>query len=150
MERSFPRLVWQQHRRRLATRGIHNFVEAEVDPLSRLVARFGEPRPEIVMSPHEMAIYLLQIAAEVEHELLAQYLYSVYSVARNAPAPASTWPAKIREIAREEMGHLVTVQNLLMSLGAPIHLRRMRDPAPDLYPFAFHLEPLSLESIKKY
>ena len=149
MRRPLPRLVWQQ-RRRLVTRGIHDFIEPEVDPLSRLVERFGEPRTETVTSPRELAIDLLRIAAEVEHELLAQYLYATYSIAQNAPAPASTWPAKLRAIAREEMGHLVSVQNLLISLGAPTHLRRMRSPAPELYPFVFHLEPLSLNSIKKY
>jgi L-lysine epsilon oxidase-like protein/ferritin-like protein len=146
---SFPRLTWQRHRR-LETRTIHDLVDTDTDPLSRLIERFGEPRPETVMPPRELAIYLLQIAAEVEHELLAQYLYATYSIGRNAPAPASTWIPKLREIAREEMGHLITVQNLLMSLGAPTHLRRMRNPMPDLYPFAFHLEPLSLDVVKKY
>ena len=49
------------------------------------------------------------------------------------------------------MGHLVTVQNLLRSLGAPLSLARDEFPVnTGFYPFAFRLEPLSKNSAAKY
>lgn len=57
----------------------------------------------------------------------------------------------IAMVAREEMGHLVTVQNLLRSLGAPLSLARDEFPMnTGFYPFAFRLEPLSKNSAAKY
>ena len=57
----------------------------------------------------------------------------------------------IKEVAREEMGHLMTVQNLLLALGLPPNLEREDfPPRKDLYPFALHLEPLTQRSLAKY
>jgi hypothetical protein len=57
----------------------------------------------------------------------------------------------IKEVAREEMGHLMTVQNLLLALGLPPNLEREDfPPRKDLYPFALHLEQLTQRSLAKY
>ena len=58
------------------------------------------------------------------------------------------WQETILGIAKEEMGHLITVQNLLTVLGAARQFDR--DDYPNispLYPFGFRLEPISLESL---
>jgi hypothetical protein len=111
----------------------------------------------------DKAEILLESAAEIEHALLVQYLYSAYSLKGidevSDPAqqnvlddenPAS-WYRTLLGIAREEMGHLMTVQNLLLSLGLPPNFEREDfPPRKELYPFDLHLEPLSQRSLAKY
>ena len=61
------------------------------------------------------------------------------------------WQETILGIAKEEMGHLITVQNLLTVLGAPRQFDRDDYPnVSPLYPFGFRLEPISLESLAAY
>jgi Ferritin-like len=106
------------------------------------------------------AIYLLQIAAEVEHALMAQYLYSAYSLdeAFDQPAGGQTtsvvdrWKRDIRLIARQEMAHFVTVQNLLISLGAEVYVNRENNFSehPDTYPFPVRFERFDLSSLARY
>ena len=106
-------------------------------------------------SPLDKAEILLESAAEVEHALMVQYLYAAYSLksgdevtdpAQQAAldeTSADSWPQVLLGIAREEMGHLMTVQNLLLLLGLAPNLEREDfPPQKDLYPFALHLEPL--------
>ena len=51
-------------------------------------------------------------------------------------------------VAREEMGHFLTVQNLLLLLGAPASLGRENSVwAEQYYPYPFSLEPLTLETL---
>jgi rubrerythrin len=115
------------------------------------------PTHDPVLAPHDEAVFLLHVAAEVEHALLVQYLYAAYSLKDPAEVPAGnqaqvrSWKRTLLGIAREEMGHLITVQNLLRLLGAPITLEREDYPfRGDLYPFHFRLEPLSRDSLAKY
>src|SRR6266496_4455970 len=125
------------------------------------------PLPDLSawQSPLDKAKILLESAAEIEHALMAQYLYAAYSLKskKDVSDPAqkkvldeddrssTSWPTRILGIAREEMGHLITVQNLLLALGLPPNLEREDfPPRKDLYPFALHLEPLSQHSLAKY
>ncbi len=108
------------------------------------------------LPPRDEAIALLHATAEIEHALMVQYLYAAYSVDQvPATDPRSPKVNLIRylllHIAREEMAHLATVQNLLRLLGGPLHLDREASPfASQLLPFRFKLEPLSLGSLAKY
>ncbi|HTB38409.1 MAG TPA: ferritin-like domain-containing protein [Reyranella sp.] len=101
-------------------------------------------------------VMLLQIGAEIEHSLMVQYLYAAYSLGGdNVPADQQKmvrgWQADILAVAKEEMGHLLTVQNILMLIGAPINLGRMNLPWDiEFYPFPFQLERLSLDSVACY
>ena len=112
------------------------------------------PPPEF--SWHDYAIFLLSMAAEIEHSLMVQYLYAANSlggpqVPENARADVLDWQRIILGVAKEEMGHLVTVQNILKLLGGPLHLDREDYPwVSGFYPYAFTLEPLSRESLAKY
>src|SRR5438477_7366657 len=108
------------------------------------------PAHDPPLPPRDEVIFLLHIAAEVEHALMVQYLYAAYSLKPAAQVPedkqamAKAWRKTLLGIAREEMGHLITVQNLLRLIGAPITLEREDYPfRGDLYPFHFRLEPLS-------
>lgn len=101
-------------------------------------------------------VMLLHIGAEIEHSLMVQYLYAAYSVGGNQipeqhRARVRHWRDHILAVAKEEMGHLLTVQNVLTLLGAPINLGRLDLPWDiPFYPFPFQLEPLSLESVACY
>lgn len=109
----------------------------------------------IDFAPRDWAVFLLQSAAEVEHALLVEYLYAAYSLKRNAVGPGGdspeTWQFNIIKVATEEMGHLLTVQNLLRLIGGPLSLDREDFPLRTaFYPFPFTLEPLSKDSLAKY
>ena len=99
------------------------------------------PSADFYVAPRDRAIYLLHIGAEVEHALMAQYLYAAYSLGGPHLSEgthrrlAEQWKATILEIAREEMGHLATVENLLTLIGGPLSFEREDYPVPaDLYP----------------
>lgn len=101
---------------------------------------------------------LLETAAEIEHALLVQYLYAAFSLkARSEVADAAQkaalkmWKDLLVDTATDEMGHLMTVQNLLLAVGLPPNLEREDfPPRKDLYPFKLHLEPLTQRSLAKY
>lgn len=115
------------------------------------------PALHMDLAPRDQAIALLHIAAEVEHALMVQYLYAAYSLDEEQPDEATRqlvgqWRSVILEIAREEMGHLATVQNLLTVIGGPLSFDREDYPIidPELWPFPFQLEPLTKKSLAKY
>ena len=61
------------------------------------------------------------------------------------------WREDILAVAREEMGHLLTVQNILMLIGAPINLDRQDLPWDVPYhPGTFRLEQLTLDFVAFY
>jgi len=116
-----------------------------------------QPNLDVFSTARERAVYLLHIGAEVEHALMAQYLYAAYSLGGpHLTTPehqrrAQQWRATVLEIAREEMGHWATVNNLLTLIGGPLAFEREDYPIPaDLYPFPFELEPLTKKSLGKY
>lgn len=112
--------------------------------------------PDFVLLPQEPpmsaldeTIFLLQVAAEIEHSLLAEYLYSAYSLSA-ATELQKSWRDVIIGIAREEMGHLLGAQNVLYALGGPLNFERQEYTFNAFYPFPFELEPFSLKSVAKY
>lgn len=100
--------------------------------------------------------FLLHIDAEIEHGLMLQYLYAAYSlggpqVPEQYRQKISSWQEVILGIAKEEMGHFVSVQNVLKLIGGPLHFERQDYPwDTPFYPFPFKLEPLTLNSLAKY
>jgi len=129
---------------------------ARAAALRRAILEAGLPEPpQGEMSVVEEARYLMQAAAEVEHALLIQYLYAVYSIrTKNALNAARQRRRKLLNIALEEMGHLLTAQNLLLAVGASPYFDRGNTllgggPAGD-HPFPLRLEPLSPDSLAKY
>lgn len=112
------------------------------------------PRPA-EMSGRDYLIMLLHIGAEIEHALMVEYLYAAYSlggpqVGEHAET-VRDWQDQLVTVAREEMGHLLTVQNALLLVGGPVSFER--DDYPWSSPFCsfdFELEPLTLTSLAKY
>jgi len=119
-------------------------------------AAAAKPQLPPEQSWHDYAVFLLHVAAEIEHSLMVQYLYAAYSlggadVDPKWHEPARQWREVILGIAKEEMGHLITVQNVLRLIGGPLHLDREAYPNPSgFYPFAFALEPVTKDSLAKY
>jgi hypothetical protein len=90
-----------------------------------------------------------------------QYLYAAYSLKRSDDPTLSSfedrkkavakWRRAIANIAQEEMGHLMTVQNLRRVLGLGPTFARNRFPMLDgLFPFDFHLRPLNQMTLAQY
>lgn len=105
-------------------------------------------RQDPPMAPLDELVLLLHTAAEIEHSLMAQYLYAAYSLPDQSPQ--REWQETLISIARQEMGHLMATQNLLLSIGAPLNLEREDYPFNAFYPFPFKLEPLSISSLARY
>lgn len=112
-------------------------------------------RLDAALEPTDEAIALLSLVAEVEHVFLLHYLYAAYSVrtadsgwSRQTTGVVRGIRVRLIELAREEMGHLMTVQNLLIAIGAPVHFERADDS--EHYPYRFALEPLCSASLAKY
>jgi hypothetical protein len=115
-----------------------------------------DDRVPLGFSGTDFATFLLHVAAEVEHALLVEYLFAAYSLG-GAQVPqehrhrVQKWQTVILGIAKEEMAHFVTVQNVLRLIGAPLNLERDDFPWDmDYAPFAFTLEKLSAASLARY
>ncbi|MGH2708150.1 MAG: ferritin-like domain-containing protein, partial [Actinomycetota bacterium] len=107
------------------------------------------------MEPRDETVFLLTVAAEIEHALMVQYLFAAYSVRVIAGDPNERELAEVQrlltQIAREEMGHLATMENLLHLVGGPLNFNREHSPyASQIYPFRFKLQALTLDSLAKY
>jgi hypothetical protein len=124
-------------------------VPSTLSALAQIMWDEGVPQTG-AKTPKAEAVRLLQVAAEVEHALLAQYLYSAYSLNPDVQQAADA-QLKIIEVAKQEMAHLITVQNILLALGAKVDLNRENFPKdPKDYPFPVVLEPLSSDALAKY
>ena len=112
--------------------------------------------PPAGLTWHAYLVQLLHIASAIEHALMVQYLYAAYSLDddRSNPkerAQVTLWRNLILSIAKEEMGHLLTVQNILCLLGGQMELVRRNSPWDSgFYPFEFRLEPLTVGSLACY
>ena len=108
-------------------------------------------RPDMTWRDH--LLMLLSFGATVEHCLMVQYLYAAYSLRTDEPDKKrreiiERWRASILAVAKEEMGHLLTVQNLRLLLGSTVEIGRDSSPwARRYYPYPFTLEPVSLLSL---
>ncbi len=115
----------------------------------KLIDRY-QKRPD--MSWRDHLVMLLTFGAAAEHCLMVQYLYAAYSLHTDDTKRSPTienWRSNILAICKEEMGHLLTVQNILLFLGAPATLMRDNSVwAQKYYPYPFSLDPLNLDSIR--
>jgi hypothetical protein len=90
----------------------------------------------IVVEHRKELTYLLCQAAELEHSLMAQYLFAAFSL-RTEPGPGLTdaqleaierWRSTILAISAEEMLHWALVQNLLIAVGSAPYVSRPHLP----------------------
>jgi hypothetical protein len=113
-------------------------------------ARGGLAAPEapFVIEHREALIYMLCQAAELEHAIMCQYVFAVFSLKQSADeglteaelAAVTRWRQQIGHVAAEEMLHLALVHNLLSAIGAAPHLARPNLPQPaEHYPAGVQL-----------
>lgn len=98
------------------------------------------------MAPHDEVVFLLHTAAEIEHALMAQYLFLAFSL----PISRGLWRGKLMQIAKEEMGHLLSMQNALIAVGGPLNFDRQDTPFRIFYPFPLSLEPFAIRSLARF
>ena len=110
----------------------------------------------------EELVYLLTVAAELEHLLCCSYMFAAFSLKSDVAeggltkpqlAKVVAWKRAILSVAIEEMQHLAQVSNLLTAVGAAAHMSRPNFPQPkDAYPFGvpLDLEPFSRATIEKF
>jgi hypothetical protein len=105
------------------------------------------------VSPRDFIFRVLRQLAQAEHELMVQYLYAAYSVGGEEPNGDPTFLRDCRDtllaVAREEMGHLLTVQNMLLFNGGDVYLERWPSH-PNASPIKFKLEQFSRCSLLRY
>jgi Ferritin-like len=101
------------------------------------------PEAPFIIEHREALIYMLCLAAELEHAIMGQYLYAAFSL-KQSPEEGLTsaqldavdrWRQVVSRVAAQEMLHLALVQNFLVSIGAAPHLSRPNlPPPPGRYP----------------
>lgn len=154
---AFQKLRWVKPTTEVATTEFTTALAPGADParaaaLRAMIAETGLPQSVTPLSVVEEARLLLRAAAEVEHALLVQYLYAAYSI--KDEGDAGTWRFELVQIAIEEMGHLLTLQNLLLAIGGAPYFDREQvtigEPPASGLPFPLRLEPVTPDSLAKY
>lgn len=106
-------------------------------------------------------LHLLSQAAELEHSLTCQYLFTAFSLKQDTdPGPSDAqqekiqrWRKQIIDIAVQEMLHLALASNLLTAIGGAPYLRRANFPQAKTYTslgLRFVLTPFNEETIRRY
>jgi CDGSH-type Zn-finger protein/truncated hemoglobin YjbI len=119
--------------------------------LAQVIATRGglaPPEAPFVIEHREALYYMLCEAAELEHGIMCQYLYAVFSLKQSQDEGLTAeeakavqgWRTRISHVAAQEMLHLALVQNLLSAIGGAPHLSRPNFPHPAThYPAGVHL-----------
>jgi hypothetical protein len=118
-----------------------NVVRAGSGKLASVLALRGTratPEAPLLIEHREALIFMLCLAAELEHSIMCQYLYAAFSLKQSADEHVTPeqleaigrWRKTITHVATQEMLHLALVQNLLTSIGAAPHLGRPNLPPP--------------------
>lgn len=90
----------------------------------------------IELNTREDLIKTLHLAAELEHNLMCQYLFAAYTMKRSTSEGLDEvqlektrgWGALMTLVARQEMEHMGLVLNLLSAIGGTPHFRRPNFP----------------------
>lgn len=103
---------------------------------------------------------MLVEAAEIEHNLLCSYLYAAFSLRAQGEgiedeeaAAVKRWRRSILDVAVQEMGHLATVNNLIVSIGGTPHFDRPNFPVPPGYHppgFELRLTPFDESTLEHF
>jgi len=117
--------------------------------------------PDIIIGSREQLFYLLAEASEIEHTLMCNYLYAVFSLKTGNDSNLSEreskavlgWQKMMMSVAIEEMGHLLMVANLTSALGGLPHFGRPNFPVkPGYFPsgVVLKLTPFNQETLDHF
>lgn len=139
-------VVWQAKPAPTEQIKLESMVRLAAPAMSRVpFSRDGIYHVPGAMTVRDHVIGVLHTAAQIEHAVLIEYLYAAASLSD----PDSS--AVVTSIAIEEMGHLLTVQNILLAIGAHPYLRRQDQSEEDPHnPFPFRLQPANRDVIACY
>lgn len=109
----------------------------------------------------EDLLYLLSQAAELEHSLACQYLFTAFSLKESTDEGVSQaqlnkinrWRRTINGIAVQEMLHLALASNLLTAIGGAPYFRRANFPQAKTYTslkLQFKLAPFNETTLNRY
>ncbi len=112
----------------------------------------------------EELIRALRTAAELEHGLCCQYLFTALTMRKTKEdfgtppdlvtlQKAQRWEASLMLIARQEMEHLALVCNLLNAIGGDLNFERPNFPQPaKRYPLhiPFRLDPFGVPALRRF
>lgn len=109
----------------------------------------------------EDLLYLLSQAAELEHSLACQYLFTAFSLKESTDEGVSQaqlnkinrWRRSINGIAVQEMLHLAIASNLLTAIGGAPYFRRANFPQAKTYSslkLQFKLAPFNETTLNRY
>ncbi len=84
----------------------------------------------------DLLVHLLREAAEIEHQLMIQYLYAAFSMKKRPDASCTPaqyeavrrWQSTVYMVARQEMEHLALVNGMLTAIGAEPFFDRQNIP----------------------
>jgi hypothetical protein len=116
--------------------------------------------PRYTINTRQDLIVGLHEAVQVEHCLMLQYLYAAFALKQSESEglawdqmeAVNGWKGDLLRIAKDEMGHLGTVLNMLMAIGGAKDLRRPNFPLPAVrwFPFPFELTPLNEATLERF
>jgi rubrerythrin len=105
-------------------------------------------------------VELLARAAQIEHDVLCQYLFAAFTMKQRHEEGGVTyeqlelmrrWKGVLMEVARQEMEHLGIVTNLLIAIGEAPRLERPDFPVPkSIFPIDSQLVPFSAEALLRF
>jgi hypothetical protein len=116
----------------------------------------------VALTTREQLIDALHLAAELEHNLMCQYLFAAYSMKRSTAEGltevqverARGWESQVTLVARQEMEHLGLALNLLAAIGGTPTLTRPNFPQPVSYygdlGILSTLTPFSPDTIRRF
>ena len=121
--------------------------------------RFAVERGASVETREEL-LAALAVASELEHLLLAQYLFAGYSLKKrpeegSSPAQLErvrSWERLVLKVAHDEMLHFATVCKLSAAVGGTPHLNRpdIAAEAARAFPFEMKLERFGAAALKRF
>ena len=109
----------------------------------------------------EDLLYLLSQAAELEHSLACQYLFTAFSLKESTDEGISQaqltkingWRRTINKVSVQEMLHLAIASNLLTAIGGAPYFRRANFPQAKTYSslkLKFSLAPFNETTLNRY
>jgi hypothetical protein len=95
----------------------------------------------LIIENREELLFLLGEASQLEHMLMCEYLFAVFSLKRDVSEGITTeqleaikrWDRVISEVAAQEMLHLTLASNMLSAIGSSAHFNRPNFPQQSKY-----------------
>ncbi len=95
----------------------------------------------LIIENREELLFLLGEAAQLEHMLMCEYLFAVFSLKRDVSEGVTPeqldaikrWDRVISEVATQEMLHLALASNMLSAIGSGAHFNRPNFPQESKY-----------------